>query len=205
MITYPLDFPTPVPARIVFTARSVVGIGRSPFSGAQQVYAHPGMWLDADVEFPPMERADAEEVIAFLLALNGTEGTFLMGDPAYSAPRGTWDGSSPKASGANAAQSRVLVVNNLALGLTAKKGDMLQIGSGTTSRLYKVVTDSVVGGSPLDMRLDIWPALREAPADGDAIVVNSPKGCFRLKDNSRQWNVGEAKIYGVSFSCTEAL
>lgn len=87
-ISYPITFPTQfVPKRVVIKSRSVVGVSESPFTLQQQVYAHPGGALAMDVQYPPMERADAEDLIGALLSLNGREGTFLYGDPSQSAPR----------------------------------------------------------------------------------------------------------------------
>jgi hypothetical protein len=65
------------------------------------------------------------------------------------------------------------------------------------------VVDAAVAGSPPDLRLDIWPALGSSPADNSSVVIEGAKGAFRLKDNRRSWSIGEAKIYGLSFSCIE--
>lgn len=206
-ISFPVALPTTKTARQVrFTARSVVGMGRSPFSGSQQVYAHAGTWWEAAVELPPMERADAEEWIAFLLKLNGREGTFTMGDPANPSPRGTWSSGSPKVyGGVSVAGGRTLAIYGLTDGLTIKAGDWLQLGSGSTSHLHKAVADATIGSSPSGATLDLWPYLRATPVHDDAIVVSSAKGLWRLASNQRDWSVEIAQVYGLSFSCIEAL
>jgi hypothetical protein len=80
-ITYPLTPPaTPGNRSIAWTPRSIVGMNQSPFTGAQQVYAWPGQWLEATVTLPPMTDAVAGAWQAFFLALNGREGTFYLGD-----------------------------------------------------------------------------------------------------------------------------
>lgn len=205
-LTYPLAFPTvETPCRITPRKLSAVGVGESPYTFSQETFSHPGERWAADVKWPPMSRAAAETVIAFLLALNGREGTFLMRmDFKNSTPRGTWAGTAPLVAGANQT-GRTLRVDGLAAGVTAKAGDWFSLGSGTSTRLHKVVVDTAVLGSPLEMDLDIVPALREAPADNAALTLASPQGVFRLTTNQTEWSVDLAEEYGVSFSCEEAL
>jgi hypothetical protein len=53
--------------------------------------------------------------------------------------------------------------------------------------------------------LDIFPRLRESPADGDAITLQSPVGTFRLAENSIQWDVDAGKNYAMAFKALEAF
>jgi hypothetical protein len=82
-ITFPLSLPAnPGFTDAVFSAQSVVAATISPFTLAQQVQKHPGQRWSIQASLPPMQRADAENWISFLLKLNGIEGTFLIGDPS---------------------------------------------------------------------------------------------------------------------------
>jgi hypothetical protein len=45
----------------------------------------------------------------------------------------------------------------------------------------------------------------EGAANNAAIVTANCKGTFRLASNIRDWSVGEARIYGLSFNTVEAL
>ena len=85
-----------------------------------------------------------------------------------------------------------------------KAGDYIQLGSGVTTSLYKVLTD-VVTNSSGQATLDIWPNLRSSPSDNAAVVVAHTKGRFRLKDNITQWNINEMSSYGITFDCVEAI
>jgi hypothetical protein len=81
---YPLTLPSITGVReVTLRARSTVGVSESPYTAQQQVYVHQGEYFEADVLLPPMKGAAAAEWSSFLLSLNGREGTFLMGDPAY--------------------------------------------------------------------------------------------------------------------------
>ena len=92
-ISYPLAFPSLGIKNITIRARSVVGVASSPFTFQQQVYQHAGQMWEAEITMPPMKREDAEQLIAFLLKLNGSYGTFTFGDPLNTSPRGVGTGT----------------------------------------------------------------------------------------------------------------
>ena len=83
-------------------------------------------------------------------------------------------------------------------------GDYIQIGSASTTQLYKVLTQVDTDGSG-GATLDIWPNLRSSPADNAAIVVANTKGRFRLRENVQQWQINEISSYGITFDCVEAI
>lgn len=205
MIAFPIALPTSRAARsILFRAQSTVGASASPFTGEQQVFVHAGEFWEAEVALPQMKRVDAEQWIAFLLKLNGREGTFLMGDPASALPRGTW-GSAPLVNGAFAAGVKTIAIKGLSAGGTGKVGDWIQLGSGASSRLHKVVVDFTADGSGIAAEVEIWPRTKAALANSDAIVKSSAKGLWRLATNQREWSIEVAQIYGLAFSCREAF
>ena len=86
-ISYPLALPAPKFAAVRLSARSAVGITSSPFTMSQQAQSHAGQVWGMEVNYPPLTRADAEGVLAFLLSLNGPEGSFLAGDPLAASAR----------------------------------------------------------------------------------------------------------------------
>jgi len=203
-ISYPLTFPTVAEqSRISIRLSDVVGLQSSPFSFEQTIYDWGGDRLEADVELPPMKRADAEEFVAFLWALRGPLGTFLMGDPVGASPRGTWAGS-PLLVGAHAAGARTLSVDGFTGGATGKAGDWIQFGSGSSTRLHKVLQDFTADGGGA-ATIEIAPRLRAALADNEPLVSSSCKGRWRLASNVREYSIELAQIYGLRFSCIEAL
>lgn len=191
-LTYPLTPPAVLKvARLSITARTVVASAESPFTLEQQVYAHQGQAWQAEVSCPPMLRADAEQVLAFLLALNGKQGTFKLGDSSATAPRGTIAGS-PTCNGTQTARSTTLTLTGHTGTLAV--GDWIQISTA----LYKVVQVNSAGS------VDVFPRLRSAYAGGTAIVYSSPVGLFRLT-GATSWDISEARTYGIAFSAVEAL
>ena len=192
-ISYPVNTPTNIGiANITFSAENAVAISQSPFTFQQQVVAHPGQRWAASVSLPPMKRQDAEAWVAFLLSLYGQVGTFLLSDPNCPEPRGT--ATSATLTGSARSSSPTVTMTG-----TLLAGDYISIGSGTSTRLHKVVQDRSGTGT-----LEIWPALRSSYT-GAALDLTASKGVFRLKDNITQWSINEISSYGITFDCVEAL
>lgn len=185
-------------------ARSIVGVSDSPFTFSQQVYAHQGQRWEADIDLPPLSSIVAQAWVTFLLSLNGREGTFLMGDPAVLAPRGA-GGGSPLVKGAGQT-GQVLAIDGapISTGDWLMAGDMIQLGSGSTATLHKVLADVDTNGAG-EATLDIWPRLRSSPGDNAAVTITGCVGRWRLASNESQWSVGQALRYGISFVAVEAL
>jgi len=207
-ITYPLLLPAVKDIKTInFRSVNTVGISTSPFTYAQQVYQYTGQKWEAEVTLPSMKRANAEEWISFLVKLKGKYGTFLMGDPNGETPRGSASSTAgtPVVNGASQTGSS-LAIDGLPASATGylKVGDYISLGSGTSTRLYKVLDDADSNSSG-EVTLEIFPDLRVSPADGDAVTVSSAKGTWRLNSNETQWSIDVIAVYGLTFACEEAL
>jgi hypothetical protein len=203
-VTYPLTLPTsPTSRSITIRKRSAVALASSPFTYQLQSYTWGGQIWMADVSLPPMTRAQAEPWIAVLSSLNGSEGSFLLGDTANLAPRGTATGT-PLVKGASQT-GYDLVTDGWTNGVTGilKAGDWIQLGTGSTARLYKVMADANSNGSG-EATLTLWPKLRSSPADNAAITISSPMGRFMLADDI-DWTIDAQKLYSLSFQAIEDL
>ena len=191
-ISYPINTPTSIGiAQVELSATNAVAVSRSPFTFATQVHAYSGEMWSATVTIPTVLKDLAEPWVGFLLSLRGQYGTFLLGDPNNTTPRGT--ATSATISGVAGSHSVTVSANG-----TLLAGDYIQLGSGTTSRLHKVVQDS--GGTGT---LEIWPALR-ADYTGAAILENA-KGVFRLTTNQTNWSIGNSSAYGIQFEAMESI
>ena len=192
-ISYPLALPTSIGiANITLSANNAVAISQSHFTFQQQIIRHPGQMWTASVSIPPVHRDLAEPWNAFLLALNGPVGIFLLGDPNAKAPRGT--ATSATITGTAASASPTITMTG-----TLLAGDYIQIGSGATANLHKVLQDRSGTGV-----IEIWPALRSAVTSATVTLTNTV-GRFRLSGNQQSFSINEASIYGISFDCVEAL
>jgi hypothetical protein len=192
-ITYPLALPTSIGiAEITLTASNAVAISQSPFTFQQQIIQHPGQRWTASVSIPPVRRDLAEPWIAFLLALNGPVGTFLLGDPNAKAPQGTATSATITGTAGNSSPTITMTGTLLA-------GDYIQIGSGATATLHKVLVNRSGTGT-----LEVWPALRST-VTGATVTLTNTVGRFRLSGNQQSFSINNASVYGISFDCVEAL
>jgi hypothetical protein len=193
-ITYPLTPPSPFNlSRLSFTGVSATSRNTSPFTLQTQQYNWPGQaWLGS-VDCPPMKRADAEEIVAFLL--KAQRGTFYFQDYANPLNRGGVTGNLTVSSA---------TANGTTLGISGASGqfavgDWLQISTS----LYKVVE------STSSSSVDVFPALRKSYAGGTSIIYGRTgnaaraQGVFRLASPSTEWAIGEASIYGIGFAIVE--
>jgi len=126
-IIYPLTMPgtPPGPRAITLAHNFMVGEFDSPFTGQSQIYEQQGSLWTAKIDLPPMSRATASPWLAFLAALNGRSGTFLLGDPLGTSPLST-AGGAPVVSGAGQTGKQLLISG---LTGTLKAGDYFQIGN----------------------------------------------------------------------------
>ena len=193
-ISYPLNTPTTIGIEsIELRAMNAVAISQSPFTYKQQVVAHQGQIWSASVSIPSVRRDLAADWKAMLVALKGSVGTFLLGDPDYVTPRGTVSGT-PTLSG-TAGDSTVSVT----MTGTLLAGDYIQLGTGSAARLHQVLEDQSGSGN-----LEIWPDLRSTYS-GETVIYSSTKGVFRLGNSTTSWSIDNASFYGISFEAIEAL
>ena len=206
--TYPLTFPTHTGVSSVdWIADNRISVSESPFTYHQQVVKHAGARWSGGIVLPPMKREDADRWNAFFLRLDGSFGTFLMGDPAGKTPRGSAASTAgtPVVNGSSQTGNE-LDIDGLPVSETGylKAGDYIQIGSGSTSKLHKVLEDVDTNASG-EATLNIWPDLRSSPADNAALSVSNAKGVFRLLNSSIQWSVDNRNFYTLAFEFVEAL
>lgn len=192
-------------ASIVIGLTRVIGITQSPFTLEEQSYRWPGEMWTMDFQMPPIKnRAIASEWRAFALKLEGQYGHFLMGDPLGKSPRGVGTGT-PLVNGINQVGNTLVTdgwtpnVQGIMLA-----GDYIQLGSGAASKLH-MITDNVNSDSSGNAILPIVPALRSSPADNAPIVINNPRGVFRLTSNSFSWSVNPGPVYRMSFQAQEVV
>lgn len=194
-ITYPLSPPAAIRiASLRFSAISAVARNISPFTFSSQSYNWTGTMLSGDVECPPMNRADAEELIGFLIM--AARGTFYFRDYANGTQRGTMTGS-PQLNGAHVANTTTLTVDT-GSGSWAV-GDYIQLGTGSSSKLHKITQVNSATS------YEVFPLLRTNYPDNTTIVYSNAVGVFRLGNTTCEWSIDTAKKYGLNFSIFESI
>jgi hypothetical protein len=200
-ITYPLSLPSSPGFQVRELApRTVVGMVSSQFTGEQQVQPWPGQWLVFNVSLPPMTDAVAGLWTAVFMALNGMEGTFYMGDSVRKAPFGTMAGTWTV--GASAVANATTLPLTGGTGIAAV-GDWLQVFTGASSRLHKIMQVNLSGGAMVSV--DVFPRLRSAYANGSAVNYTTPKGLFRLAALPSEAFDPMKLCQGMSFTAVESL
>lgn len=208
-VTYPLTFPSSIIRSIHFRPRAVAGLSRSPFTLQSQVQVHAGQIWAADVTMRPMQRSDADKVIGIILSLNGMKGTFLLGDVSSKTPKGTALGT-PLVNGAGQA-GETLTTDGWTVSSNGVllRGDWIQLGAfgspAKPKRIYRVLNDQVNSDSGGNAVIDIWPRIRESPANNEPLVLNNTIGTFMLDGNEMPWDINEALVYGIEFEAIEDL
>ena len=192
-ITYPISTPTDIGiAQIELGATNAVAVSKSPFTFATQVHAYSGEMWSASVTIPTVRRDLAEPWVSFLMSLRGQFGTFLLGDPNCTSPQGS--ATSATISGSLGDRSVTVAMTG-----TIKAGDYIQLGSGSSAKLHKVLVDQSGSGS-----LEIWPALRTNYTASAATLTNA-KGVFRLANNQTNWSIGANSAYAIQFEAMENI
>ena len=206
-ISYPISLPTHTGiAQVEFRTTNAVAYSRSPFTFAGQAHAYAGQMWAADVSLPPMHRADAERWVAWLISLKGQLGTFYLGDPLAELPMGSARDADTILVNGDVSSGDTISIDGAALSQTSylKAGDFMQIGSGISRQLFKVLSDTDTDGSGAAV-VDVWPNVRTAITDASPVTVQSAQGVFRLASNETNWSVNNASIYGINFSAMEAV
>jgi len=202
-ISYPIDFPSNLSvSSVVIAPRNAIVRSESPFSFSEQVYDLGGEMLTISGTLPLMTKEQAEEYVSFLFKLKGRWGTFLFPIP-LSTPQGVATGT-PLVNGAGQT-GNTLAIDGMTPNTTNifKAGDWINIGSGSSTRLHKILNDANTNASG-EVTVDIWPAHRSSPADNAAITTSNCKALLRLT-NDVGYSIDTNKHYFLQFDAMEAI
>ena len=202
--SYPLTLPTVTGIKTQnFGLTRTISVSQSPFTKQEQVYQHDGEQWKATFTLPPMKKDSASIWLAFLMSLRGRRGTFKMGDQ----DRKTIQGTATETILVNGAAQTGNAIN--LDGFTASRanvflaGDYIQINS----YLYMISANVTADGSG-EATVYVEPSLRtgiESINDNTTVVYSNTTTVMRLDTNFTNWDTNQVSIYGISFSCSEAL
>jgi hypothetical protein len=201
MPTYPLSLPSTAQwASQNIVARRAVAQTQSPFNLGRQTFDWGGHEWQADLQTLPMVEANAKLWDVFVESLRGSYGTFLMG-PVGRTVGGTATGGTLET--ATVVGDTVLDVQGAGASATFKAGDWLQIGTGLTAALYKIMADATADGTG-DALITVEPAVKAVYAISTAFTVTNPVGLWRMTGNE----IGAVRLtqalYQYSFQAVSA-
>ena len=94
--------------------------------------------------------------------------------------------------------------DGFSVGATGKRGDWIQFGTGSSSRLHKVAAAFTADGSG-EASVEIWPRTRAALADNDTFVTSSAKGLWKLTTNGIPYTIRDVRLGGIVIPFVEDL
>lgn len=186
------------------TMNDEVAVVSSPYvPGQNQTQAWPGAdgW-SASFTLPKMNRATAAPWRGFIAELRGMQNVLQIGYPSGCTPQGSPSGAPVcNTTGTNNLTSATALVTDgwtpSTYGLLLP-GDYIQLGY----RLHQVC-EAVNSDSSGNATIQIWPSLRESPANGTALMLTNCVGLFRLAANQRTWHSDYTGLVSLSFKVVE--
>ena len=170
---------------------------------AQSVNAQ--RWM-IDVEWPPLTRAQAHEILAFLAALGGQFGVFTFVPPNTKTPRGVGQAA---IAGANivvhetaAAGASIFWIKgwNNSVTNVLRKGDLIKLAGH--AKAYMVTADLSSNGSGFS-QIQITPPLMVAAAADEVVAVHDVPISCRLTADNPGVSADVAMFYGLTLSMEE--
>ena len=172
----------------------------SPISNTIQTIARTGGRWYLTINYVPMTREDASEVLAFLTGLRGRVNSLFGFDPLGTQPRGNMSGSTLVVNGASQTGTSLICDGASNSTLILKAGDYFQIGSE-----LKMITSDVTSDGSGNATLNFSPSLRSSPSDDASIITSNPKCIMKLTDDNTTWNESTNSFYQISFSAIEVF
>ncbi len=166
----------------------------------RQVRSRGGQRWQLEMSYPPLSRAQAAPLFAFLTAQRGQYETFTIAIPGYGEPQGTWAGA-PLVKGA-AQSGRSVALDGFTAGATVKAGDLVQFASAT--KVYMVTADATADGAG-ELALAIEPALLASPADNAALTCRNIAMTCALAADTMEWTVAPGMLHAVGVTLVEVI
>lgn len=158
------------------TLEAAVAPVPSAFTGTSQVQDWGGRWWRYEIEMGITRGRDARILSAFLAALSGAAGRFLLADPSARA-QASLPGAPYVIGGAQ--RGAALTTGGWDVGTAPQNGDFFSLGSGAATRLYQLTAD-VTPDAFGEALISFVPALRSAPLEGAPLNTTAPQVCLRL-------------------------
>lgn len=186
MTTYafPSIAPTEMSIGVITNTRTFT----SPFTGAVQTAQRAGERLRLRMTFRNMYDADRQELLAFLMKLNGQEHRFTVHDYSNT-QRGTFGGT-PRVKGAGQTGGTLLIDGcTPAVTNWIHAGDQFQVGNE-----LKIMTSNGNSDGAGEVLLRFQPSLRTSPADNALITTSSPVAVWMLTSDV-DWSTGAGPLF----------
>lgn len=174
-------------------------VGLKFMNGAEVIYApNIAFWI-LSAPLAVMNAADARAWMAALVQLSKFGNTFDFTPPDYnSGPSGGYAGANPLVNGASQVGTSLIcngVSNNT---LIVSAGDYLEVNNE-----FKMVTANATSNGSGAVTIFFEPALRQSPANGATVQVQTPAVTMRLINPSATQAVRPKDLYNFSLEAVE--
>ncbi|PWG16138.1 hypothetical protein [Salibaculum griseiflavum] len=179
---------------------TAVSAQTSPFTGSQQIQDWGGEWWEVSFDMALTKGRNGRRLSAFLTALGGLRGWFVLRDPSTAQPGLT---RSITVNGAFQRGNLLVTAGWAPEAETLQAGDFFSLGTGRDMRLYQITQDAAsdLGGISV---LRFTPRLRSTPPDLAPVEVASPGLALRLTQPVPT-RISRADSFRFSVSAREAL
>lgn len=205
-ITYPLDVPLEEFSEVDIDEINIASLQVSTFTGKETLQEFEGDYWAVTVRYRNLPRELAQPVMAFLSALRGPVGTFVLRYPGYGGSLGTAkdNPSSPIVDGDNQEGGTAIKIKSAPANQTGwlKQGDIIQVGANNRPHWHRVLTDTdtdLIGRATID----VWPRIRTGVINNDPVITDQPIGLFRLQ-RSAPISVRPPLLHDIIIECRES-
>jgi hypothetical protein len=180
------------------------GVNTSPFTQQTQTLIWPGadIWT-AHATLPPMNQQSFAPWLGFIHDCQGQANVFQLSLAQNPHPQttGSSNKGKPIVTGTNPPMTNTLTTSGWPASTfrVLMPGDYIQLGY----RLY-MITDQANSDSSGNCTLQVTPSLRETPTAGESVILNSPKGLFRMAKPVVSYSINEVGVYGFEMDFQEA-
>lgn len=187
MTTY--AFPSITPSETTIGRKANTRAFTSPFNGVVQTEERGGSRLFLRMVFRNRSDAERQELIGFLMKLNGMEHRFSARDYSHT-QRGVLTGTPLVKGGGQTGSS--LLIDGCTPNVTnwIRAGDQFQIGSE-----LKIVTADANSNASGEVTINFRSALRFAVVDNQPISTTAPSAIWMLTSDSIDWATGDGPTF----------
>lgn len=152
---------------------------RNPLTRRRTTIEHAGALWAVTIVYPNNNHADAAQIEAFWNRASDADDVVSLWHMARPVPRGTLQSNTTTAASASEGASTVNITATT--GLTLLAGDMISLALTGATQLVQVVSD-ITSSAGVMTGVQFVPPLVGAVANGAAVVVDKPRGLFRLEE-----------------------
>lgn len=156
--------------------------------GSSQRIVYPGTYWKLQFSMPTMSDDKQREWRAFLMALEGGGNEFLFAPPGYDGP--AYSGPNPLVKGSGQTGNSIDCDGASNSVTVLQAGEYFHIVMASGNRHLGIATADADSDGSGNVTIAFEPMLRESPADNATVVIDAPKGRFKISKQDIGWGSG---------------